>query len=62
MAENEDNKPKGPSVTFMISKADKIGMNQDAAEIGESVSSIMRTLKTKYWDSHISRQKKLLKN
>lgn len=58
---NEDKKPKGPSVTFQVSKADKIGMNQDAAAIGESVSSIIRTLKTKYWESYIKKQKSLLK-
>ncbi len=61
MSNNQDTIKKKPLISFQVSEADKIEMDQDAKDIGESVSSIMRGLKIKYWPGYIKKQKALLK-
>ena len=56
-----DDTPKKPNIGFQVSKAEHSLMFQDAKDVGSSVSSIMKTLKDKYWDSHISKMKRATK-
>ncbi len=51
---------KNPQIAFRVSKADKIAMDQDAQDVGESVAGIMSKLKTMYWKGYITKQKAIL--
>lgn len=53
-------KEKNPQIAFTVTKADKIGMEIDAQEVGESVGGIMSKLKIMYWKSYIAKQKAIL--
>ena len=53
-------KEKNPQVAFTVTKADKIGMELDAQEVGESVGGIMAKLKIMYWKGYIAKQKAML--
>jgi len=52
---------KKPNIAFQVSESEHTLMHQDAKDIKTSVSSIMKTLKDKYWDSYIAKHKRVVK-